>query len=144
MSSNVLKNFVIHATAHNKYLEEAEMWKKRNEELNKNSNKEESLQKRSRRRLRSTSSDKRVDERKRKMNSESIGPSLKLFESNDRWDHSGYKELYPNEFEKKILVNSESSSSSSGHSKASSSKIKKKKKKKDKKKKKKKDKKKKS
>jgi hypothetical protein len=37
MSSNVLKNFVIHATAHNKYLEEAEMWKKRNEELNKNS-----------------------------------------------------------------------------------------------------------
>jgi hypothetical protein len=138
MSSNVLKNFVIHATAHNKYLEEAEMWKKRNEELNKNSNKEESLQKRSRRRSRSTSSDKRIDERKRKMNSESIGPSLKLFESNDRWDHSGYKELYPNEFEKKILGNSDSSSSSSGHSKASSSKVKKKKKKKDKKKKKKK------
>jgi hypothetical protein len=144
MSSNVLKNFVIHATAHNKYLEEAEMWKKRNEELNKNSNKEESLQKQSRHRSSSTSSDKRVDERKRKMNSESIGPSLKLFESNDRWDHSGYKELYPNEFEKKILGNSDSSSSSSGHSKASSSKIKKKKKKKDKKKKKKKDKKKKS
>jgi hypothetical protein len=37
MSPNILKNFVIHATAHNKYLEEAEMWKKRNEELNKNS-----------------------------------------------------------------------------------------------------------
>ena len=92
MYSNVLKNFVIHANAHNKYLEESEMWKKRKDELNSKPINSVSMKRRSR--SRSSSRHKR-----KCINDESIGPSLKLFESAEKWDHNGFKELYPNGYE---------------------------------------------
>jgi hypothetical protein len=144
MSSNVLKNFIHHANAHNKYLEEADMWKKRKEELDVKCSNEGSLK-----RSRSVSRDRNKHKKDKKMieseicNTEQIGPSLKLFESDTKWDHSGYRELYPNDFENQVTTRKksyrrDSSSSSSSSEISSSEKVKKSSKKKKSKKKKKK------
>ena len=121
MGSNVLKNFIHHANAHNKYLEEAEMWKKRNDELKQNKYSE----KRSRSRSSSVTfkKQKKINESEEKKE-EIIGPSLKLFEDDSKWDHSGFKELYPNDYERKINQSHRESSSASTTS-SSSEKLKK-------------------
>ncbi|KAM7399162.1 hypothetical protein PAMP_018450 [Pampus punctatissimus] len=156
MGKTLLRNVIRHTDAHNKIQEEMEMWKMRGWEVQASHRKHlpatdcvrghmhcdrvpnESRESRSRERV-SDHDDRETHYWTRK---------LYEFEANDpdRWGHSGFKELYPEEFKSDSEENSSkkkigrhkikksksgTETSSSKHSKKSSQKKKKKKKKKD-------------
>ncbi|XP_070685693.1 uncharacterized protein NKAPD1 [Pempheris klunzingeri] len=111
MGKTLLRNVIRHTDAHNKIQEEMEMWKMRGWEVQMSDHKH----------LPNTESVRgqmhcdRVPDRSRERDSEHEDRetrywSRKLyeFEANDpdRWGHSGFKELYPEEFESDSEKNS--------------------------------------
>ncbi|KAM3616152.1 uncharacterized protein V6R79_013372 [Siganus canaliculatus] len=149
LGKTLLKNVIRHTDAHNKIQEETEMWKMRDLEVQMSSDRHVSSQDSQRRRMYCNSdqsrgfSHNRVSEHDDR---EARYWTRKLydFEANDpeRWGHSGFKELYPEEFEsdgekkksgrhKLKKSKSDTDASLSKRSKKSSQKKKKKKKKKD-------------
>ncbi|XP_034053735.1 uncharacterized protein NKAPD1 isoform X2 [Gymnodraco acuticeps] len=152
LGKTLLRNVIRHTDAHNKIQEEMEMWKKRNYQVHTSHNthfpdtKSERGQMhcdRDQPRDLSRGSRERGSEHDEK---EARYWSRKLYEfeakDSDRWGHSGFKELYPEEFErdsdtkktgrhKLKKAKSDTEASLSKRSKKSSRKKKKKKKKKD-------------
>ncbi|KAL3057527.1 hypothetical protein OYC64_007902 [Pagothenia borchgrevinki] len=152
LGKTLLRNVIRHTDAHNKIQEEMEMWKKRNYQVHTSHSthfpdtKSERGQMhcdRDQPRDLSRGSRERGSEHDEK---EARYWSRKLYEfeakDSDRWGHSGFKELYPEEFErdsdtkktgrhKLKKVKSDTEASLSKRSKKSSRKKKKKKKKKD-------------
>ncbi|XP_040903270.1 uncharacterized protein NKAPD1 isoform X2 [Toxotes jaculatrix] len=147
LGKTLLRNVIRHTDAHNKIQEEMEMWKMRDWEVQMSHHKHLSDTECVRGRMHCDRSRERVTEHDDR---EARYWTRKLYEFEDkdpdRWGHSGFKELYPEEFEsdgeknpstKKIgrhkikKSKSDTEASLSKHSKKSSRKKKKKKKKKD-------------
>ncbi|XP_039985912.1 uncharacterized protein NKAPD1 isoform X2 [Xiphias gladius] len=157
MGKTLLRNVIRHTDAHNKIQEEMEMWKMRDWEIQTSHHKQLSDTECMRGRMHC---DRVPDQARNLSQSRARVPehdhrearywTRKLYEFEasdpDRWGHSGFKELYPEEFEnegeknsatKKIghqkmkKSKSDTEASLSKHSKKSSRKKKKKKKKKD-------------
>ncbi|KAK5929520.1 hypothetical protein CgunFtcFv8_010745 [Champsocephalus gunnari] len=153
LGKTLLRNVIRHTDAHNKIQEEMEMWKKRNYQVHTSHNTHFADTKSERGQMHcdrdqprdlSRGSRERGSEHDEK---EARYWSRKLYEfeakDSDRWGHSGFKELYPEEFErdssdtkksgrhKLKKAKSDTEASLSKRSKKSSRKKKKKKKKKD-------------
>ncbi|XP_067910054.1 NKAP domain containing 1 isoform X2 [Heterodontus francisci] len=131
MGKVLLRNVIRHTDAHNKIQEESEMWKIREKE--KQTNEMRLFQRRRKSSLSLPGNRMRCDgydeeEEERKANAAARKPlttpqderetrywtkKLYEFEASDpnRWGHSGYKELYPEEFESE----SDQKDSSDGH-----------------------------
>ncbi|XP_023264286.1 uncharacterized protein NKAPD1 [Seriola lalandi dorsalis] len=155
LGKTLLRNVIRHTDAHNKIQEEMEMWKMRGWETSHNKHFSDTECARGRMHCDRVPDEARDLSRGRERVSEHDDRearywSRKLYEFEakdpDRWGHSGFKELYPEEFEsdseknratKKLLRHkmkrskSDTEASLSKHSKKSSRKKKKKKKKKD-------------
>ncbi|XP_067363643.1 NKAP domain containing 1 [Channa argus] len=157
IGKTLLRNVIRHTDAHNKIQEEMEMWKMRDWEIQTSHNKQildtecvrgrmhcDRVPDQSRGLSRSRERDSEQDNR------EAWYWTRKLYEFEagdpDRWGHSGFRELYPEEFESDSKKNSstkkigrykmkksksDTEATLSKHSKKSSRKKKKKKKKKD-------------
>ncbi|XP_056229485.1 NKAP domain containing 1 [Seriola aureovittata] len=150
LGKTLLRNVIRHTDAHNKIQEEMEMWKMRGWETSHNKHFSDTECARGRMHCDRVPYEARDLSRGRERVSEHDDRearywSRKLYEFEakdpDRWGHSGFKELYPEEFEsdratKKLLRHkmkrskSDTEASLSKHSKKSSRKKKKKKKKK--------------
>ncbi|XP_041030400.1 uncharacterized protein NKAPD1 isoform X2 [Carcharodon carcharias] len=130
MGKVLLRNVIRHTDAHNKIQEESEMWKIREKE--KQTNEMRFFQRRRKsvnlpgNRMRCDGYDEEEEERKANAAARKPLPTpqderetrywtkkLYHFEASDpnRWGHSGYKELYPEEFESE----SDQKDSSDGH-----------------------------
>ncbi|XP_054457678.1 NKAP domain containing 1 [Anoplopoma fimbria] len=157
LGKTLLRNVIRHTDAHNKIQEEMEMWKMRNWEVNTSHNKHlpDTKSERGQMHCDRVSDQPRDLSRSRERVSEHDDRearywSRKLYEFKasdpDRWGHSGFKELYPEELEsdsekssatrkvrrhKNKKSKSDTEASLSKRSKKSSRKKKKKKKKKD-------------
>ena len=108
ISTNVLNGFVQQAVSHNKYLEEKEMWKQRQEKNEDIFNKrEKSKKKKSKhKKHRNDDSDEQSDEKEPvKEEIDDLKAILALYKdakdfqkaAEPKWDHSGYMELYKDE-----------------------------------------------
>eukprot|EP00062_Callorhinchus_milii_P011307 gi/632957120/ref/XP_007894302.1/ PREDICTED: uncharacterized protein C11orf57 homolog [Callorhinchus milii] len=139
MGKLLLRNVIRHRDAHNKIQEESEMWKIREKE--KQINDEGGFQQKRRKsveglpggRMRcdgysAEEAERRVDAALMSLEDERESrywtKKLYDFEANDpnRWGHSGYKELYPEEFQSDGAQQGSSQENSTKHSGISSSK----------------------
>ncbi|XP_077397218.1 uncharacterized protein NKAPD1 [Festucalex cinctus] len=139
LGKTLLRNVIRHTDAHNKIQEESEMWKLRGWEVQMSNNSHLSATKTIRGQMhcdrlsyQSSASLEHNDREARYWTRK-----LYQFEDNDpdRWGHSGFKELYPEEFESDSDKSSTAKKEAAHKSRASKSKRSKKKKKKKKKKK---------
>jgi hypothetical protein len=109
-SKMLLKNHIIHANSHNKIVEESLMWKKYEKMKGENSSDSETGYRSRRKRLSQSSRPKdcttghgRGSKNISEVNKPSFYWTQQLQKAEaameDRWDHSGYKELHPEEFQ---------------------------------------------
>ncbi|XP_061638090.1 NKAP domain containing 1 isoform X2 [Phyllopteryx taeniolatus] len=138
LGKTLLRNVIRHTDAHNKIQEESEMWKMRGWEVQMSNNSHVSATKSIRGQMHCDrfSYQSRVSSEHDDREARYWTRKLYDFEDNDpdRWGHSGFKELYPEEFEsdsdKSSTTKKKGSQSKASESKRSKKKKKKKKKKK--------------
>ncbi|XP_049581261.1 uncharacterized protein NKAPD1 isoform X2 [Syngnathus scovelli] len=139
LGKTLLRNVIRHTDAHNKIQEESEMWKLRGWEVQMSNNSHMSATKTIRGQMHCDrlSYQSRISSEHDDRETRYWTRKLYDFEDNDpdRWGHSGFKELYPEEFEsdsdKSSTVKEEGHKSKGSKSKRSKKKKKKKKKKKE-------------
>lgn len=118
INTNVLNGFITQAVSHNKYLEESEMWKKKRQ-LESTDSKSHSRS--STKKPRDDSRDKTEpqtskDSKPKPTEIDDLQVLLALYkdaknEKVERWDHSGFAELYPEHDAKPLKSNLKSNNS---------------------------------
>ncbi|KAM9812569.1 NKAP domain containing 1 [Syngnathus typhle] len=139
LGKTLLRNVIRHTDAHNKIQEESEMWKLRGWEVQMSNNSHMSATKTIRGQMHCDrlSYQSRISSEHDDRETRYWTRKLYDFEDNDpdRWGHSGFKELYPEEFasdsDKSSTVKEEGHKSKASKSKRSKKKKKKRKKKKE-------------
>jgi len=103
INTNVLNGFINQAVSHNKYLEESEMWKKKLELERTESSSKSNKRHHRRDNSRDNSESKQNDSKPKSSKPDEIDDLQVLLalykdaknEKVERWDHSGFNELYP-------------------------------------------------
>ncbi|XP_051933521.1 NKAP domain containing 1 isoform X2 [Hippocampus zosterae] len=135
LGKTLLRNVIRHTDAHNKIQEESEMWKLRGWEVQMSNHSHMSATKTIRGQMHCDrlSYPSRVSSEHDDREARYWTRKLYDFEDNDpdRWGHSGFKELYPEEFDSDSTTKEEDHKSKASKSKRSKKKKKKKKKKKE-------------
>lgn len=103
INTNVLNGFINQAVSHNKYLEESEMWKKKRQLIGTESSSKSNKRYHRRDNSRDNSESKQNDSKPKSSKPDEIDDLQVLLalykdaknEKVERWDHSGFNELYP-------------------------------------------------